>query len=146
MQPKVTFYSNELSRFLSGKECKKSSCHTEIATEDTFCIKHHFNFFSNQYTPITWQGMNLTKRFGPGSPLKKYFFGNWAKRKKKDFFTVWFVQPNFSKQSSKLRFFHTPQDIPWVWKNHGLVLGCIRKPAETTLSDHILWENMGSEF
>ena len=42
---------------------------------------------------------------------------------------LWFVQPNFSKQSSKLRFFHTPQDIPWVWKNHGLVLGCVRMPA-----------------
>ena len=42
MQPKVTFYSNELSQFLSGMECKKSSCHTKIAFGDTFCIKLYF--------------------------------------------------------------------------------------------------------
>ena len=44
MQQKVTFYANELSHFLSGKECKKSSCPTKIATEHTFCITHHFKF------------------------------------------------------------------------------------------------------
>ena len=45
MQQKVTFYANELSHFLSGKECKKSSCPTKIATEDTYNIKHSFKFF-----------------------------------------------------------------------------------------------------
>ena len=35
---KSTFYSNELSNLLSGKECKKSSCHTKVAITDTFCI------------------------------------------------------------------------------------------------------------
>ena len=51
--------------------------------------------------------MNWTKRFGLGSPLKKLFCGNGAKR---NFFLFgFFLQPNFSKQSSKGEFSTHPK-------------------------------------
>ena len=73
MQPKVTFYSNELSQFLSGKECKKSSYHTKIGTGDTFCIKHHFNLFLQLIYSNNMAGDEFDQKFGPGSPLKNHF-------------------------------------------------------------------------
>ena len=146
MQQKVTFYANELSHFLSGKECKKSSCPTKIATEDTYNIKHCFKFFLPLIYSNTMAEDEFNQKICPRVTPKTIFWKNWAKRKKKDFFTWRFVQPNFSKQSSKARVFHKPEDIHSLWKTHSLVLGCARKPARTAISDHILWENMGSEF
>ena len=62
----------------------------------------------------------------------------WEKVIRPNFFFKWrFLQPKFSKQSSKIRVFHTSQDIHRMWKTHGLVLGCVRKPAKTSKSDHI---------
>ena len=79
MQPKVIFYSNERSRFLSGKECKKSSCHTEIATEDTFCMKHHFNFFLQSIYSNNMTGDEFDQKIWPRVTFEKIIFGKLSK-------------------------------------------------------------------
>ena len=70
---KSLFVSNELSQFLSGMECKKSSCHTKIATSDTYCIKHHFKYFLQLIYSNNMAGEEFEQKFGPGSPLKNHF-------------------------------------------------------------------------
>ena len=85
MQPKVTFYSNELSQFLSGKECKKSSYHTKIATGDTFCIEHHFKQFLQLIYSNNMAGDEFNQKIRPRVIYKKLFGKNWAKRKKRFF-------------------------------------------------------------
>ena len=79
MQPKVTFYSNELSQFLSGKECKKSSYHTKIATGDTFCIKHHFNFFLQLIYSHNMAGDELDQKIWPRVTFEKFILWKLSK-------------------------------------------------------------------
>ena len=82
MQPTVTFYSNELSQFLSGKECKKSSCHTKIATSDTFCIKHHFKFVLQLIYSNNMAGDEFNQKIWPRvsfETINMRFPLNWPK-------------------------------------------------------------------
>ena len=53
--------------------------------------------------------MNLTKRFGPGSPLKKLFLVNWAKRKKKIFLQCGFYSQIFLSNYQKYEFSTHPK-------------------------------------
>ena len=85
MQQKVTFYANELSHFLSGKECKKSISPNKIATEDTFYIKHCFKFFLHLIYSNTMAEDEFNQKICPKVTLKTIFWKNWAKRKKKIF-------------------------------------------------------------
>ena len=79
MQPKVTFYSNELSQFLSGKECKKSSYHTKIATGDTFCIKHHFKFFLQLINSNNMAGDEFDQKIWPRVTFEKIILWKLSK-------------------------------------------------------------------
>ena len=82
MQPKVTFYSNELSQFLSGKECKKSSYHTKIATGDTFCIKHHFKFFVQLIHSNNMADDELNQKIWPAVTFEKkiMFYNSYCQK------------------------------------------------------------------
>ena len=71
MKQKVTFYTNELSHFLSGEECKKSSCPTKIATGDTFCIKHRFKFFLHLIYSNTMAEGEFNQKIWPRVTFKK---------------------------------------------------------------------------
>ena len=86
MQPKFTFYSNELSHFLSGKECKKSSCHTELATEDTFCIKHNFKFFLQSIYSNSMTGDEFDQKIWARVTFEKNIFLEIEQNVKKRFF------------------------------------------------------------
>ena len=143
MQLKVTFYANELSHFLSGKECKKSSCPTKIATEDTYNIKHCFKFFLPLIYSNTMAEDEFNQKICPRVTFKTIFWKNWAKRKKKIFLHGGLYSQIFLSNPQKQEFSINPKTSTAYGKLTVWSSGApesLREPPYQTIFCEKIWD------